>query len=41
MPEKKLSKRKLYERYSHLGGKNFITYGHRAANHMRSDAIRK
>ncbi len=37
----KLYKRKLYDRYSHLGSKNFVTYGHRAANEMASDAIRK
>ncbi|MEP1634631.1 MAG: antiviral reverse transcriptase Drt2 [Kangiellaceae bacterium] len=36
-----LYKRKLYERYSHLGKRNFITYGFRAAKVMESDAIRK
>lgn len=36
-----LYKNKLYERYSHLSERNFITYSHRAANHMKSDAIRK
>lgn len=39
--EKNLYKRKLYERYSHLGKRNFVTYGHRAANEMKSDAIRR
>ena len=37
----KLYKRKLYDRYSHLGSRNFVTYGHRAAAEMSSDAIRK
>lgn len=37
----KLYKRKLYDRYSHLGVRNFVTYGYRAANEMSSDAIRK
>ena len=36
-----LYKKKLYERYSHLGERNFVTYSHRAANYMQSDAIRK
>lgn len=35
-----LYKRKLYERYSHLGYRNFITYGFRAADEMQSKAIR-
>ena len=34
-------KKSLYEMYSHLGQRNFITYGHRAANIMGSDAIKK
>ncbi len=38
--ERDLYKRKLYERYSYLGKRNFITYSHRAADHMKSDAIR-
>lgn len=37
----KLYKRKIYERYSHLGGRNFITYAHRAAKFMNSSAIKK
>jgi len=41
MEQTKLYRRKLYERYSHLGRRNFITYGHRAANEMKSKAIRK
>ena len=36
-----LFKRKIYERYSHLGKKNFITYGHMAAKTMKSKAIKK
>ncbi|WP_323948733.1 hypothetical protein [Aeromonas hydrophila] len=36
-----LFKKKIYERYSHLSKRNFITYGHRAANIMGSHAIRK
>lgn len=34
-------KRKLYSRYSHLGRRNFITYGLRAAKIMNSPEIRK
>lgn len=33
-------RRKLYERYSHLGQRNFIRYGLRAAQIMNSKAIR-
>lgn len=36
-----LFKKKIYERYSHLSKRNFITYGHKAANIMGSNAIRK
>lgn len=36
-----LFKKKIYERYSHLSKRNFITYGHKAANTMDSNAIRK
>lgn len=36
-----LYKRKIYERYSHLSKRNFITYGYRAAEIMESNAIRK
>ena len=38
---KKLYRRKLYEKYSHLGSRNFITYGYRAANEMNSNAIKR
>lgn len=38
--EKGVYRRKLYQKYSYLGRRNFITYGHRAAKIMNSDAIR-
>jgi RNA-directed DNA polymerase len=38
---KALYKRKLYEQYSHLGNRNFVTYGYRAADIMHSEGIRK
>lgn len=41
IPEKDLYKRKLYERYSHLGRRNFITYGLKAADIMKSKSIRR
>jgi len=41
LPTKPLYKRKLYERYSHLGHRNFIRYGIRAAKTMKSDSIRR
>lgn len=37
----KLHKHKLYDKYSHLGQRNFIRYGLRAAEVMNSDAIRR
>jgi RNA-directed DNA polymerase len=37
----KLYKKKIYERYSHLGGRNFIRYGLKAAKLMNSIAIKK
>jgi len=36
-----LRKKKLYERYSHLGKRNFMRYGYRAAKEMNSKAIKK
>jgi len=40
--EKELFKKKLYSRYTHLGAKNFVTYGLRAANKMgNSKTIRR
>lgn len=36
-----LFKKKIYERYSHLSKRNFITYGHKAATIMGSNAIKK
>jgi RNA-directed DNA polymerase len=41
LPRTGLYKRKLLQQYSHLGGRNFIRYGHRAADIMESNAIRK
>ncbi|MCC4264116.1 reverse transcriptase/maturase family protein [Oceanimonas baumannii] len=41
LPERELYKRKLYSRYTHLGGRNFITYGLRAAKKMNSKTIKK
>jgi len=37
---KPLYKKKIYDRYSHLGTRNFVSYGHRAANKMDSQSIR-
>ncbi len=41
LPSKNLYKYKIYERYSHLGKQNFLTYGYRAAKKMDSRNIRK
>lgn len=41
LPEKELYRRKLYSRYTHLGGRNFVTYGLRAANKMQSKTIKR
>ncbi len=38
---KSLFKNKLYRKYSHLGSRNFITYGLRAADVMESNTIKK
>ena len=35
-----LYKYKLYQKYSHLGKKNFVRYGYRAADILKSQAIR-
>lgn len=40
LPKEALYKRKLYSRYTHFGGRNFITYGLRAANEMNSKTIK-
>lgn len=40
LPKKALYKRKLYSRYTHFGGRNFITYGLRAAKTMDSKTIK-
>jgi hypothetical protein len=39
--ERELFKKKLYGRYSHLGQRNFLRYGYRAAEKMESQAIKK
>lgn len=36
-----LFRKSLYNRYSHLGRRNFLTYGYSAARKMKSEAIRK
>lgn len=41
IPEEPLYMKKLYSRYTHLGGRNFITYGFRAAEKMNSKSIKK
>ena len=41
LSEELLYKRKLYSRYTHLGGRNFITYGLRAASTMQSKTIKR
>lgn len=41
LESKPLYKRKLYEKYSHLGKTNFITYGLRAKDIMQSVSIKK
>lgn len=38
---KQLYRKEIYNRYSHLGKRNFIRYGIRAANIMNSKAIKK
>ena len=37
----KMYRKKLYEKFSYIGKRNFISYGLRAAEIMDSDAIRK
>lgn len=41
IPNKELFKRNIYSKYSYLGGRNFVTYGHRAARIMESVAIKR
>ena len=38
---KALFKRKLYSRYTHLGKRNFVTYGLRAAKTMKSKSVQR
>lgn len=40
-PETNLYKKQIFSRYSHLGKRNFIRYGYKAANILNSNAIRK
>ena len=40
-PTKPLFKKKLYNRYSHLGKRNFLRYGYRSADILKSPAIKK
>jgi len=39
--ERDIYLKKIYSRYSHLGGRNFLRYGYRAAKAMESPAIRR
>lgn len=39
--KKSLFKEKIYARYAHVGKRNFLTYGYRAARIMKSSTIRK
>ncbi|EPO5342827.1 antiviral reverse transcriptase Drt2 [Klebsiella oxytoca] len=41
LPKKELFKEKVYARYSHVGKRNFLTYGYRASRIMNSSSIRK
>lgn len=41
LPPKPLYRKKLFSRYSHLGRRNFLRYGYRAAKKMDSPAIRR
>ncbi|ELY2507262.1 hypothetical protein SMB50_004067, partial [Cronobacter sakazakii] len=41
LSKKNLFKEKIYARYSHVGRRNFLTYGYRASRIMNSKSIRK
>lgn len=41
LPNKELFKEKIYARYSHVGKRNFLTYGYRASRIMQSNSIKK
>ncbi|MDU5442500.1 MAG: antiviral reverse transcriptase Drt2 [Finegoldia magna] len=41
LESKELYKEKIYARYAHVGKRNFLTYGYRAARIMNSKTIRK
>jgi RNA-directed DNA polymerase len=39
--DRRVFRRQIYKRFSHLGTRNFISYGRRAAVVMRADSIRR
>lgn len=39
--DQRVYRRRLYERFSHLGSQNFVTYGKRATRTMNSETIRR
>lgn len=41
LQSKSLFKEKIYARYAHVGKRNFLTYGYRAARIMNSKSIKK
>lgn len=41
LPKKELFKEKVFARYSHVGKRNFLTYGYRASRIMHSTSIRR
>lgn len=41
IPERDLFLKKIYTRYSHLGGRNFLRYGYKASEIMESSGIRR
>ena len=41
LPEKALFKKKIYKRYSHFGSRNFVRYGYRSAEILKSDGIKR
>lgn len=41
LPTRTIYKKKLYSKYSHFGGNNFISYGKRAAKILNSNTIRR
>ncbi|MFN1930737.1 hypothetical protein ACK2GG_14985, partial [Escherichia coli] len=41
LSDKELFKEQIYARYTHVGKRNFLTYGYRASRIMKSTSIRK